>query len=157
MKQVLIKSALRKAVEQLVAEDADLLEVSASERSICHRLAVHLSKQPEFQGWNVDCEFNRDGRVPKALGVGKGRRRVFPDIIVHRRGANGPNLLVLEMKIGSSRTARDEEKVRLYIQEFGYKVGLSIVVPKSAHRTFKLKWYAANTVNPVTEEWPARE
>jgi hypothetical protein len=31
------------------------------ERSTAHRLAVHLDHQ--FPGWNVDCEYDRDGRL----------------------------------------------------------------------------------------------
>lgn len=155
MNERAIKDVLIRALHDLVNEDSYLLDISASERSICHRLAVHLSSQAEFREFNVDCEFNRDGDVPKAFGIGRGRRRIFPDIIVHKRGPRGPNLLVLEMKIGSSRTARDEEKVRSYVNEFGYKVGLSVVVPRRARGTFKLKWYARS--GSASENWTYTE
>src|SRR5579859_6498883 len=87
-----------------VSGDLYLIEKDANERSISHRLAVHLDKC--FRNWHVDCEYNRSGDLPKTL-VRRVREKanpddvhattVFPDIVVHRRGKKR-NLLVLEMK-----------------------------------------------------------
>jgi hypothetical protein len=53
---------------------------------------------------------NRHGLDPKDLDLpsgcrGGGRRRVFPDIVVHRRGTDKTNLLVIE-----SRKKRTESR-----------------------------------------------
>ncbi|EQD33241.1 hypothetical protein B2A_13260, partial [mine drainage metagenome] len=111
-----VKQRLITAVCQLYRHDQELLEVDASERSLTHKLAGYL--QCEFQQWYVDCEYNRRGDRPKQLtqpvGSAKkdhtGARRVFPDVIVHRR-QTGQNLLVIEVKKAHRQgDARDIEK-----------------------------------------------
>ncbi len=125
-----IANKIRVAIEQLFAQDAALFEVDANERSISHRLAVHLTRS--FPEWDVDCEYNRKGHAPKKLL--RGRRvdaadtdggRVFPDIIVHRR--NKPeNLLVIEIKKSTSAVGDevDREKLRAFCAELGYEHAL---------------------------------
>src|SRR5271165_7265202 len=53
------------AVRQLFEPDAYLLQVDANERSITHRLALYLT--PHFPDWDIDCEYNRCGDLPKRL------------------------------------------------------------------------------------------
>jgi hypothetical protein len=53
------------ALEALLDSDAYLLKADANERSISHRLAVHLDNAFEGEGWDIDCEYNRDGHDPK--------------------------------------------------------------------------------------------
>jgi len=98
-----IKSRLEEAIEIVKEKDYFLLEYAVHERSICHRLAVYLEQS--FTGFNVDCEYDNDldsesGRKRVKFPDGSTQDRVFPDIIVHERGKNGPdsNLLVAEMK-----------------------------------------------------------
>ena len=78
-----------------------------------------LNKQLEMNGYNdyyADVEFNKVGKKEKRIkllpdneGVLK---RIFTDIIVHSRGKETPdNLLVLEMK-KSSANQQDKEKDR---------------------------------------------
>src|ERR671919_217063 len=57
--------AVSAAVAELFAHDAALFQVDANERSITHRLALHMT--PRFPKWHVDCEYNRDGFDPKML------------------------------------------------------------------------------------------
>ena len=92
---------VQNALGRLKDHDGHLLKVDANERSLSHCFAVHL--RGEFsQEWSVDCEYNRDGHLPKKLH-GTIRRTstdntdgdtVFPDIIVHKRRENTANLLV---------------------------------------------------------------
>jgi hypothetical protein len=70
-------------------------------------LAVYI--EGEFPGWHVDCEYNRQGvsRGPKQVTPsellppsGTSRHaRISPDIVVDKRGHEGPNLLAVEVKI----------------------------------------------------------
>ena len=78
------------ALSKLLEKDHHLLKKDANERSITHRLGIYL--QEMFPEWDVDCEYNLDGHKPKRTNG-----RVFPDIIVHRRGTKC-NLLVIEAK-----------------------------------------------------------
>lgn len=79
--------------------DRTLIHDDVHERSIAHRLAVHLSAV--FYEWDVDVEYNRDcGDVKRIYDHGESREKsIFPDIIVHKRGTKD-NLLVIEIKNG---------------------------------------------------------
>ncbi len=117
--------------------DDFLLKVNANERSITHRLAVHLGSV--FQGWHVDCEYNRDGHDPEnwkrlllspectSRANSDEGSQVYPDIIVHRRGSQC-NLLVIEAKNSTNRTPRncDLEKLQEYKKQLHYKYALFV-------------------------------
>lgn len=111
------------SLEELLANDRILLVNDVSERAITHKLAEYLQRRVNnlnLRDIHVDCEYNRnslagDGapktvrlvqqRVQAALEgqnvVTDDRYRsvtTFPDIIVHERGTNDHNLLVIEVK-----------------------------------------------------------
>ena len=86
-----VHTALNQAIEKLLEMDHHLLDADASERSLSHRLAVHMIDR--FPDYEIDCEYNRDGFDVKKLTLA-GRDvydteldavTVFPDIIVHKR------------------------------------------------------------------------
>lgn len=119
--------------------DADryLLENDLSERCIAARFALHL--QPLFPDYSVDVEYNREGRTPKYLALSDecanpdyrnedGDSLVVPDLIVHSRGADGPNLLVLEFKKTTNRCGFDcdRERVIAFKNVLGYCFGALI-------------------------------
>lgn len=127
------------AVARLLNNDRHLLEIDASERAISHRLGMYLANK--FDRWDVDCEYNRMGRDIRnkclytykellraeglQLNVQEPRARVFPDIIVHRRGIEGreANLLAVEIKKNSNKIDRryDLLKLQSLRQEMGYQ------------------------------------
>lgn len=77
------------AVEQLLERDRYLFVHRVGERAISHRLAIYVEAQ--FPGWDVDCEYDRDGAARKMIPDGTGNdddegSAVLPDIIVHHRG-----------------------------------------------------------------------
>jgi hypothetical protein len=118
------KSLVGEALDLLFACDIGRdLPKGVHERTLTHRLAIYIelvlmrSSRVASDGrpWSVDCEYNRDGPddpkelmvLATKLAVGltveelircDDARTVFPDIIVHRRGKDGPNLLVIEVK-----------------------------------------------------------
>jgi hypothetical protein len=123
------------AYNTLLKHDRELLELDANERSLTHKLAEHL--QVEFLDWNVDCEYNRVGALPKRLiGIRKNvstedtnARTVFPDIIIHRRNTK-TNLVVIEAKKSSTADgSADEEKLKAYIAEHHYQFAFAVVFP----------------------------
>jgi hypothetical protein len=91
-----VRKRLWLAAQQLFLHDRYLLKHGVMECAISHRLAVYL--EIGFPGWDVDCEFNKDGDDPKLADVCGWR----PDVIVHRRGKDGPNLLSVEVKKGNA-------------------------------------------------------
>lgn len=60
-----IRRKLRIATEIFLERDRHLLTVKANERSITHKLAIYL--EPLFPDWDVDCEYNRDGKNSKRV------------------------------------------------------------------------------------------
>jgi hypothetical protein len=126
-----LAEAVSTAVAALFERDAFLFQVDANERSITHRLAVHMT--PCFPDWHVDCEYNRDGFDPKVLhGLGGAEdpdetngSRVYPDVVVHHRG-KPENLLVIEVKKSTSNRsdAADLAKLRALRQQLGYQYAL---------------------------------
>jgi len=131
-----ITRRLEHALRAFCERDRYLLAVDANERSISHKIAEHL--QPEFVDWSVDCEYNRDGHDPKVLsslprgdgpeGTGS---RVFPDIIVHRRGQRGAegNLLVVEVKKSLDATGIEADRFKLecYLGDLGYQYAVLLI------------------------------
>lgn len=122
----------------MAEEGAELLDVDVNERSLTHRLAVHLER--EFEGWHVDCEYNRKGHDPKVLdlpidqGVPSNdteARTVFPDVIIHRRNSNA-NLVVIEArKEGRNHGLDQRTKLRAYVEQLGYRYAIYVLFRKN--------------------------
>lgn len=129
-----VKRRVKAALAMLFARDGKLLEYAAGERAVVAKLASYLS--PLFRSYDVDVEYNRHGLDKKMLDLpsdcrGGGRKRVFPDIIVHRRGHDEANLLVIEVKKVTNTEPRtcDRAKIEAMKREFGYKWGVLIDLP----------------------------
>lgn len=117
-----VEQLLKAALDAFHVAELHLLRTDASERSMTHRLALHLT--PLFPAFDVDCEYNRDGFDVKRLALHEREAKdddteavtVFPDIVVHRRGDNEANLLVIEVK--KARSAVNAEYDMLKLQAF---------------------------------------
>lgn len=132
-----VKERLDQALAMVIKHDRYLLENNLAERCIAGRLAMYL--QQAFPELNVDVEYNRHGITPKMLELPEncadyrnedGEAFVVPDVIVHRRGPGGPNILVLEMKKSSNpnrRGIRDYERVRSFREQLQYEFGALIM------------------------------
>ncbi len=130
-----VENKLKIALNILKTNDSFLLQHSVSERSIAHKFAQYLSLL--FPSYDVDCEHNRNVEIEgrkkyivllKDIAARYGLlskdekdaetvyRNVFPNIIVHKRGLNNYNLLIIELKKSSSRIDCDYdiEKLRRY-------------------------------------------
>lgn len=106
------------------------------ERSSVFRFAHYLQnlmdKTGQFEDFTLDCEYNRNGAECKALpSFSNG---TFPDLIIHKRGSNDFNLLVMEFKTHWNReTADDKRKLREFTSPLGnYKFhrGYSVVIER---------------------------
>jgi len=130
-----VRDQLEQAVRRLWEEDRYLLENDLSERCIAARLAIYLCER--FPDHDVDVEYNRAGDTPKRLNLPEecanywnknGEALVVPDVIVHRRGSDGPNLLVIEMKKTSNREGWDCDRRRIHAfrEQLRYSFGALI-------------------------------
>jgi hypothetical protein len=162
-----IDNLVKQSLSDLYEHDLILLDNDVGERSITHRLAIYVEKRiselddTEVCRLNVDCEYNRNVagglNAPKYLIIKSadqhkkanefGRQSEealevssYPDIIVHRRGHNDCNLLVIEVKKKSSRIgdSYDIKKLEAFTKkdehnEYGYSYGILIKLDTRGH------------------------
>jgi hypothetical protein len=134
------------------------------ECAITHRFAVQLEKVLFEEGYpneiapiSIDCEYNRrlgklkeqhvthdlkdrlqkiKNRRLKEDPVQEGRYSfsVFPDIVIHQRGKNELNLLVIEVKRASNSFDDELDNIKLHLftapddgSGYGYILGASVI------------------------------
>ena len=154
---------------------------AASERAIAHRLAVYIEraigeKVIKNEWLSIDCEYNRHlgaGKVhtiPEDLVkiVENAKRNpkpvsdddsfyvfsIAPDIIVHRRGDDDRNVLVVELKKDSNAEIPEYDKLKLecftgrppgYRYMLGAKVTAHDLVEPSDRGLEVAAWYQEGT------------
>jgi hypothetical protein len=137
---------------------------AASERAVAHRLACHLEqvlKDAKIVSTSspisVDCEYNRHrGKTKSLLAkteeiaeiVRSARRKireaggdgsndsfaVSPDIVVHHRGTDQFNLIVIELKMATSKESADYDLKKLELftgageDGYNYRLGAEVLV-----------------------------
>jgi hypothetical protein len=130
-----IRKRLLVALREVEQKDTLLLANNLSERCIASRLAMYLQKV--FPEYSVDVEYNRKGELPKTLELppecanyrnNDGEPLVIPDVIVHQRGPEGPNILVLELKKTTNRDSRecDHRRIQAFRRQLGYSAAALI-------------------------------
>jgi hypothetical protein len=129
------------ALQEFYARETHLLEKDLGERTLTHRLAVHLEKQ--FAGWDVDCDYNRLGertlRLPKGTIVSTDDalgKSVYPDIVVHQREIPN-NLLAIEVRKASNHQPPEHDRHKLRAMTdphlwFAYWIGVYLVLGKKS-------------------------
>lgn len=157
MKKYQIKRRINIAIDTLRVNDNYLLKNDVNERSITHRLAIYL-ENTFGKEYDVDCEYNKNCmhstdrktidilyrdlmRYSNSTRIQEMNLRedewaekfVYPDIIVHKRGENNSNLLIIEVKKSSNQEGSefDECKLKAYTSQsnmdgLNYKYGIFI-------------------------------
>ncbi|MBE0337119.1 hypothetical protein [Paenibacillus sp. 23TSA30-6] len=124
-----IKQRVDRAISNLFEHDQYLLSHDLHEGTITHKLAVYL--QEEFNEYDVDFEYNRnvDEESKKKMiyflekeceeikreftkditvdSIEYMGLSTFPDIIIHKRGENISNHLVIEIKKSTNNNNMD--------------------------------------------------
>jgi hypothetical protein len=136
------------SLDLLFSKDSGLLERDVAERAIAAKLAEYLGSF--FPKHHVDVEYNRHGLEPKQVQLppgcrGGGIRRIFPDVIVHQRGHDNENLLVIQIKKETNHESRDCDRaiIEAMKREFQYERGLLIELPSGPDATKRkphLEW-----------------
>src|SRR6266481_4844274 len=137
-----MQTELNKVIDVLgefYAQETYLFEKDLGERTLTHRLAVHLEKH--FPGWNVDCDYNRLGertlRLPHGTMVSSDdhfAKSVYPDIVVHQREIPN-NLLAIEVRKEANHQSaeHDQHKLRALTDPhlwFAYWIGVLVTLAK---------------------------
>jgi hypothetical protein len=151
-----------KAVGEFYAREGTLFDKDLGERALTHRMAVHLERQ--FDGWEVDCDYNRLGerllKLPHGTIVSTDDelgKSIFPDIVVHRR-AVPENLLAVEVRKASNHQPieHDHHKLRGLTDPhvwFAYRLGVLLVLAKGAVKTSDV--YLGGTIDRDLSVWLA--
>ena len=128
------------ALKEFYASEAFLFAHDLGERTLTHRLAVHLEKQ--FPDFVVDCDFDRLG--PRTLNLPHGSivstddhlgKSIYPDIVVHQREAPN-NLLAIEVRRAGNHQPleHDRQKLRALTDAhiwFAYWIGALVTLGKA--------------------------
>jgi hypothetical protein len=150
------------ALGEFYARETYLLEKDLGERTLTHRLAVHLERQ--FEGWDVDCDYDRLGertlRLPKGSIVSTDDhigKSVYPDIVVHRR-AVPENLLAVEVRKASNHQPpeHDRHKLRALTDPhlwFAYRIGIYLTLARAGVTASDV--YVGGVVEPALSGWLA--
>ena len=104
------------------------------ERAIVFRFAHYLQNliddNGNFQEYDLDCEYNRNGAKCKALPSFP--NGTYPDVIIHKRGSNEHNLLVIEFKTYWNRDIDNDKKKLLEFTDpngrYKFKKGISFLL-----------------------------
>ena len=118
----------------------------ASERGIVARFAIYLQaemyKNDNLKDYHLDVEYNRNGNIPKnLLGAKQKGNGVYPDLIVHKRGPAGPNLLIAEFKThwnkGKKAVINDINKLKAFLEPtYNYENALFVVLNQNEPKRF---------------------
>ena len=129
--QQLLYQLINQSLDDLYRNDEYLISHKASERDLTFHFTTYFKdhmRTTSIAQYNVDCEYNRDGDDSNQIDGDK----VYPDFIVHRRGSNEDNLLIIEFKTWwNPNNTNDIEKLKNMMSEqyrYKYKYAYSIVL-----------------------------
>lgn len=134
-----LDSCISKALYDLYKYDSYLVSSAnghVAERSIMFRLGVYLDKylceDDILKSYDFDAEYNKnEGDLKRMNNYPNG---VQPDLIIHKRGSNEYNLLVIECKgHWSTRNSisDDNNKLRGYLKSpYYYRFALQLIFGK---------------------------
>jgi hypothetical protein len=123
------------ALSRVYKDHSYLIENRVSERSIVFWFGIYvydLKKDTFLKDFDLDIEYNRnkvDQKRTQNFPNGS-----FPDLILHKRGTNDSNLLIIEFKTWwNENNSNDLIKLQDFTSAKGkykFKIGLSILIDK---------------------------
>jgi hypothetical protein len=127
----LLEELIKKSLDDLYQNDKYLIKHRVAERDITSKFAHYFQnnmRETIIADYDVDCEYNRDGYGMKKIDG----TLVYPDFILHKRGTNESNLLIIEFKTWwNSDNREDIEKLKAMMSEwyrYQYQYGYSIIL-----------------------------
>src|SRR3954452_11826507 len=148
------------ALARFYRRESYLFEHDLGERTLTHRLAVHVEYQ--FPGWEVDCDYDRLGertlRLPHGTIVSTDdhlAKSVYPDIVVHQREIPN-NLLAIEVRKAANHQPleHDQHKLRALTDPhlwFAYWIGVLVTLGK--HHVTASEVYTSGVVDRSLSGW----
>ena len=106
---------ISEALTMLYRNDKYLIDHHANERAIVFRFGIYfqvlLNKYETYKDYNLDIEYNRNLDDPKRTPNHK--NGIYPDLILHKRGNNNFNLLVIEFKCHWNNQGQEKDKSKI--------------------------------------------
>lgn len=137
--RILLESIIMQSLDELYSKDKFLIDNKVAERDIVHRFAHYFENymvNTNISLYNVDCEYNRSGYEIKQIDGS----HIYPDFILHKRGLNKDNLLVIEFKTWwNPDNNSDIDKIRQMMHPdfiYQYKFGCSVTINKDNAEIF---------------------
>ena len=166
MNDKLIIELLKQSVDLLYKNDSYLIKHSVHEQDISHRIAYYFENLLNNYSWykkssfNVDVEYNKNFDDLKRVysncdDCGNARCYINqssyyidnyqspckPDIILHERGSNDNNILVIEIKKCNNECKEDFAKLSAFTcnaSDYKYKIGIYINIDNQpSYKYFK--------------------
>lgn len=163
LKQII--NLLKQSIELLYENDNYLIEHSVHEQDLSHRIAYYFENLLNNYEWykktslNIDVEYNKNFDDSKRVyckcigcrgnecyittsqyNIGNYESTCKPDIILHERGSNNNNILVIEIKKNNNECAEDFAKLSAFTclcSDYKYKCGVYINIAELLFRYFK--------------------
>ena len=102
---------------------------------------IHTPNTP-LSEHHLDCEYNRNMDMVKALP--SFLNGVYPDLIIHERGSNYNNVLVMEFKTWwNHNTGRDKDKLAEFTDldgEYQYEYGVLVTIGQTLDDC-RMRWF----------------
>src|SRR5246500_2473372 len=148
------------ALQEFYAHERFLFEHDLGERTLTHRLAVHLEKQ--FSGWEGDFDYDRLGertlRLPHGTIISTDdhlAKSIYPDIVVHQREIPN-NLLAIEVRKATNHQPpeHDQHKLRALTDPhlwFAYWIGVLLTLGK--HHVTTSEVYTSGVIDQSLSGW----
>lgn len=130
-----LSNVTNRALRKLYRNDLILIQRRGMERSISFRFGLYFFQLTRNINWlrtfDIDLEYNKNGEGVKATLRRPGG--VQPDFILHNRGSNESNVLIIEFKGWWNTLPRarelDRQKVEDFVNQDGeYKYGLGLLI-----------------------------
>lgn len=128
-----LNKIIRGSLRKLYLNDIELIKIGGMEQAIAFRFGLYLVKESNQFDWlkdlNVDMEYNKNGNDQK-----KTFRRQYgtrPDLIIHKRGTNETNVLIVEIKGWWNNEPREMDIIKLedFTSQYGdYKYGYGVIL-----------------------------
>ena len=145
----LLNHVIKYAIKKFYEKDCILLKknIEGMERSCVFRIGIYLQQRidvyNEFNGLNLDCEYNKSNTNIKML-CGK---KVIPDLILHKRNLNNTiskdnNTMIVEFKGYWNRNKYNDydklKKFTLLNGEYGYQLGIFVDLKEN---NYEIKYF----------------
>lgn len=150
--KVALDELYRKDIYLITHEPTDLSnggDAHVSERGIVARFLIYLErlrlKNCHLKGYNLDVEYNRNLDEPKYLpGTIWKNNGAFPDMVLHIRGNNDGNILIVEFKThwnkGREGIISDIVKLQAFLRDpYFYENALFVMLNRDSPKLFWIK------------------